>query len=46
MGCFKTARGPTRLAKMLREEPIGGVEAPLLSLPCAGLVMRALDNLN
>ena len=28
---------------MLRGEPIGGVEAPLLSLPCAGLVMRALE---
>ena len=42
-GCFKTARGPTRLAPMRCGEPIGAVEAPPLSITVAALVHRALD---
>ena len=44
-GCFITARGPTRLAKLLKGICVGCPIGPTLSLPVVGVTMRAMEKL-
>ena len=43
LGCFKTARGPTKKTKLLRGMPMGAVEAPDFSMTITAVVQHAIN---